>query len=115
MGPLLQSIDKVVDISSVAQRCLQTAKKTADFPQAVFIKHFSHSVQLDVECQGRALDGQQLSVVEGSGVAGDAGSLTPRCSATRIRCMAAVVWKNTSSLVPRPNHNHHQPLHLHQG
>ena len=28
---------------------------------------------------------------------GDAGSLTPRFSATLIRCMIAAVWKNTSS------------------
>ena len=38
---------------------------------ASFLMHFLHSVQGDVECQG----------------GGDAGSLTPRCSATPIRCM----------------------------
>ena len=37
---------------------------------AVGIRHFSHSVHLDVECQG----------------GGDAGSLTPRCSANRTWC-----------------------------
>ena len=55
-----------------------------------------------------AFDGQQLSVVEGSGVAGSPGVLTPRCSATRIRCMSAALWRNIPSLVSRPHHHHHQ-------
>ena len=46
---------------------------------AAVLQHFSVSVHLDVEAQG----------------GGDAGSLTPRCSATPIRCNRAVVWRNT--------------------
>ena len=40
---------------------------------AVFLRYFSDSVQLDVESQGGALDGQQLLDVEGSWVAGTPG------------------------------------------
>ena len=50
------------------------------------LRHFSHSVQLDVSAHFSALDGQQLLLVEGSG-GGDAGSLTPRRSVTPISCM----------------------------
>ena len=45
---------------------------------------------------------------------GDAGSLTPRCSATVIRCTLAATWKNTSSLMSRPHHhqnNNHNHIH----
>ena len=38
------------------------------------LRHFSHSVQLDVSAHFSALDGQQLLVVEGSGVAGMPGA-----------------------------------------
>ena len=41
---------------------------------AAVLQHFSASVHLDVEAQG-------------SGGGGDSGSLTPRCSATPIRCI----------------------------
>ena len=38
---------------------------------------------------------------------GDAGSLTPRCSATLIRCIHYGTWKKHMSQVARPHHNHH--------
>ena len=38
---------------------------------------------------------------------GVAGSLTPRCSATVIRCKSAAIWINTSLIQSCQNHNHH--------
>ena len=42
-----------------------------------------------------ALDDEEFFVVECSGGGGDAASLTPRCSATQIRCTRAAIWRNT--------------------
>ena len=61
---------------------------------AAVLQHFSASVHLDVEAQG-------------SGGGGDAGSLTPRCSATPIRCIRDGNLARHISLTHRQNYNHH--------
>ena len=71
---------------------------------------FSHSVRLDVSAHFSALGGEEFFVVEGSG---DAGSQTPRRSATPIKCIRiGVSWANTIVILPRPHHNHHNHHHL---
>ena len=46
----------------------------------------------------------RLSRTQGGG---DAGSLTPMCSASAIRCNSACATTESRMLMSRPNHNHH--------
>ena len=61
------------------------------------LRHFSRSVRMDVSAHFSALHDEEFFVVEGSGWRGRR-ELAPRCSATPIRCMRAVMWINTSLL-----------------
>ena len=107
------------------------------------LRHFSHSVRMDVSAHSSA----QPSVMESSSLSrarggGDAGSQTPGCSATPVRCMRWRSWINifvihtvpTPTTTPthtplllsppssRPTRTHNQPTnqptnhpHLHAG
>ena len=60
--------------------------------EVAFEAHFAHSVRLDVGARCSALDGQQLLVVEGSGVAGTCSGVEQDISDT-----------------PCPHHHHPSP------
>ena len=47
------------------------------------LRHFSHSVRMDVSAHFSALDDEEFFVVEGSGWRGRQ-ELAPRCSATQL-------------------------------
>ena len=67
-----------------------------------------------------ALDGQQLLVVEGSGLAGDAGSLLPGVLPLQLSACVGVYRQRHSSYIPSApqpqphnHHNHHNHNHHH--
>ena len=66
--------DKFPAVREVPQTRSSTGCSSAEDGRVCrILRHFSHSVQLDVSAHFSALDGQQLLVVEGSGVAGTPG------------------------------------------
>ena len=62
---------------------------------AAEMRHFSHSVQLDVSAHFSALDDEEFFVVEGSGWRGRRESDSPGVLPPELVCMRAVVSTKT--------------------
>ena len=77
---------------------------------------FRTSVHPDVECQGGALDGQQLLVVEGSAVTGTPGVYSQAFCPPNLMHACSVIDIDIA-VTSRPNHHHHPsslpPSHTH--
>ena len=110
----------VVDVPVIMQRRpavpqislwteFMTILRRADGNFCRILRHFSASVHLDVEAHGEPSTTNSCCLSRAGG-GGDAGSLSPRCSATLIRCIFAVVQPpqtTTNHHTPTPTSHHH--------